>query len=193
MAVGKNVERSTFVTLTGSVPLLLRVPLNSQETPVPLPGRFPIWSDLEVSVLLPPPRPDPLGSTSPVPPTPPLTHPGLWRWKSPPAFLVVRSAATQRVSVPFFFFYGRDFSCPAFLPSRRFMGCANFNPGDAAHRSRIFTRVEASCAVAGEGGRKWGGGETSGNIWSKWRGTCMSRLSRVCQVCACKRISGRKI
>lgn len=37
------------------------------------------------------------------------------------------------------------------------MGCANFNPGETAHRSRIFTRVEASCAVAGVGvggGRK---------------------------------------
>lgn len=41
------------------------------------------------------------------------------------------------------------------------MGCANFNPGETAHRSRIFTRVEASCAVAGgenggEGGKQAG-------------------------------------
>lgn len=139
---------------------------------MPLPGRFPIWSDLEVSVLLPPPRSDPLGSTSPVP------HPS----SNPPGALEVeistglpgRPLRCHPACLRSVFFYGRDFSCPAFLLSRRFMGCANFNPGETAHRSRIFTRVEASCAVAG--GEKTGGG-TSGNIWRKWRGTCMSRLS----------------
>lgn len=54
----KNINTSTFITSTGPVPLLLEV---SQEVLpcdrlVPLPGRFPIWSDLDVSGLLPSPR-----------------------------------------------------------------------------------------------------------------------------------------
>lgn len=69
------------------------------------------------------------------------------------------------------------------------MGCANFNPGETAHRSRIFTRVEASCG--------WGGEKTGGKKNKREHMAQMARnlyvTSEPLQVCVCKRISGRKI